>query len=37
MLSKKKNLAMIYDDKKNRIYTLTVKGNRQTIIQSLKK
>ncbi len=28
---------MIYDDKRRRVYTLTVKGDRSTIVQSLKK
>ena len=33
LLSRKKNLALIYDDKTNRIYTLTARGDRTNFIQ----
>jgi len=32
-LSRRKNLSLIYDNKNNRIYTLTVHGDRTTMIQ----
>lgn len=28
---------MIYDEKRSRIYTLTIKGDRSTIVQDLRK
>lgn len=32
-LSRKKNLSLIYDNKNNKIYTLTVRGDRTKMIQ----